>query len=75
MQWHYLLFLNTLATCYPKMPCVTSDGTCPDDLECAISEPEDCNEGHFKQNVTDCRNSLHILQTIFSGQYFEVKHF
>ncbi|KAJ9591279.1 hypothetical protein L9F63_002182 [Diploptera punctata] len=54
MNWQYLLLLITIVSCYPKLPCVTSDGNCPDYLECAIKAPEDCNEGYFKPNISDC---------------------
>ncbi|PSN38731.1 hypothetical protein C0J52_15353 [Blattella germanica] len=55
MNWPYLLLLSTAVNCYPKLPCMTADGLCPSELECAINSEEDCGEmGNFKPNATDC---------------------
>ena len=37
------------------MPCATTvDNSCPNNLKCPIKSSEDCKEGYYKPNVTDC---------------------
>jgi hypothetical protein len=54
MQWVYLLTTFAVAFCYPALPCLNQDGYCTPHLQCTIKEPNDCINGHFKPNASDC---------------------
>ncbi|XP_021933559.1 uncharacterized protein LOC110836558 isoform X2 [Zootermopsis nevadensis] len=69
MQWAYLFTLTTFAVayCYPALPCLTQDGYCTE-LQCAIKQPDDCINGHFKPNVSDCGCCPSCIKFLDRGQ-------
>jgi hypothetical protein len=54
MQCLYLLTTFTVVYCYPALRCLKPHGSCTPDLQCTVSKPEDCTNGQFKPNVSDC---------------------